>query len=368
MDKIKLQKVVSQIELGAGVIMILSLPLSEAIKNLSFGILFLCFIVQRIVKQDFYLNPLAKGLLIYLATALIVSPFAISPYLSLKGAWDILRFSSVYLILINDFRDKRGWLEWSLIIGATIGVVWGIVFWKLLWHKHQFQILSLGHFNHTAIFLALVLVLTLCKLIWDKNLGRSYFVLLAISAALIMVGLVLTTSRGSLVGFASACMFLSLYRMNKKIIVITMCILIIGGATAFFSKDLQRKGLTTTSLYSRFHIWEAGLRAFKDFPVFGVGLNCFKKININYYDGHKQDWAPHAHNLYINTLTQMGLVGFIGLLAMIIGFMQTFLRAENSYYKYAGIASLVLVLTNGIFNTTLHHEHALAFVIISALM
>ncbi|MCD6319978.1 MAG: hypothetical protein J7M03_04785, partial [Candidatus Desulfofervidaceae bacterium] len=213
-------------------IMIISLPLSEAVKNISFALLFLCFIILRFLKKEFCLTPLAKGLFFYLATSVIVSFFAIDKYLSFKGTWDILRFTMVYLILINDFRDKKGWLEWSLIIGAIIGVVWGIVFWKLLWHEHQFQILSLGQFNHTAIFLALVLILSLCKLIWDKNLKKSHFVLLAIGTVLIMVGLVLTTSRASLAGFASACMFLSLYQMNKKMIATTICILIIGGATA----------------------------------------------------------------------------------------------------------------------------------------
>lgn len=358
-----------KVELVLAVIMIVSIPLSEAVKNISFGLLFLCFIILRFLKRDFYLTPLAKGLLFYLATAVIVSFFAMDKHLSFKGTWDILRFSMFYLILINDFRDKKGWLEWSLIAGTVIGVGWGIVFWKLLWHKHQFQILSLGHFNHTAIFLALVLILSLCKLIWDKNLKKPQFIFWAIGSTLIMMGLVLTTSRGSLLGFASACMFLSFYRMNKKMMAVMMCIFIIGGITALiFSKDLQSKGLSTTSLHSRFHIWQAGLKAFKEHPVFGVGLNCFKKIDINYYGENKQDWAPHAHNLYINTLAQMGLIGFIGLLAMFIGFFQTFFRAKESYYKYAAIASLILVLTNGIFNTTLHHEHALAFMVISALM
>jgi len=62
MDKTQFRNLIAKIELGAGVVMVFSLPLSEGIKNISFGFLFLCFIVQRFIKRDLYCSPLAKGL------------------------------------------------------------------------------------------------------------------------------------------------------------------------------------------------------------------------------------------------------------------------------------------------------------------
>ncbi len=347
--------------------MVLSLPLSEAIKNISFGLLFLCFIIQRVLKRDLYLTPLARGLFFYFVTALLILPFAIDKYLSLKGAWDIFRFSAAYLILINDFRDKRSWIEWSLIIGTTLGALWGIFVWKLMWHKHALQILSLGHFNHTAIFLGLVLILCICKLIWD-NLSVKVWFFLCFSSFIIATALLLTTSRETFVGFGAACIFLLFSTKDKRLVLPTLGFIFLLLSVSFFYKDLQTKGFSTESLKSRFHIWAAGLRTFKDHPLVGVGLNCFKKIDIKYYGKYPNDWAPHAHNLYVNTLAQMGIIGFLGLLAVFFGFIKTALTRAKSYLKLAAVASLILVLVNGIFNTTLHHEHALAFVIISALM
>jgi hypothetical protein len=226
--------------------MVLSLPLSEAIKNISFGLLFLCFLVQRFTKRDLYCSPLAKGLFFYFITALLVSPFAIDKYLSLKGAWDIFRFFTTYLILINDFRDKRSWIEWSLIIGTTLGALWGIFVWKLMWHKHALQILSLGHFNHTAIFLGLVLILCICKLLWDE-LDLKTRIFLFLSSFIIATALVLTTSRGTFVGFGAACIFLLFIIKDKKLVLPILGFFLILLLFSGLNKDLQRKGFSTGS-------------------------------------------------------------------------------------------------------------------------
>ncbi|MDL1969663.1 MAG: O-antigen ligase family protein [Candidatus Desulfofervidaceae bacterium] len=259
----------------------------------------------------------------------------------------------VYLILINDFRDKKGWLEWSLIVGTTLGAIWGIVFWKLFWHKSRFEIISLGAPNRTATFLSIVFLFVIAKIIWDERISPWSRKFLFFSALILGISLILGASRGAFVGLGASFLVLSFLKPDKKMVAVFLLLIGSIGIGAFFYKDLGQKFLNPQNLYSRFQDWQEAFQAFKTSPIIGGAAR------ICYAD---------PDNLYISILAKMGLLGFIGLVMVIIGCIQILLKSERSYYKYAGIAILTSILTNGIFETTFTHESALAFIIISALM
>jgi len=286
--------------------------------------------------------------------------------LSFKGLWDIFRFSIIYFILIADLTHKKNQIEWTLILSTTIGALWGILVWKILWHRPYLQILSLGHFNHTSIYLAIILILTFCKALWEES---DYKWLLLICCFIMSIALVLTTSRGSLVGFGTAILGITfLKKYDKKIIVGILILLFILSTTMTIDKDFRRKGFNLSSLKTRFWIWKAGMESFRAHFWCGLGLNCFKKIDFAKYKIPKKAWQPHAHNLYINTLAQTGIIGFWGLLSLFTGFLLTWKDAKEGYRKYAALGTFIIVIINGIFNTTLHHEHAIAFMLVSGLI
>ena len=351
------------------VIFLFSLPFSETLKTISFILLVLVFLIKRTFfdKQKLIFTPLSIGLLIYLFSGLIITFFALDFYESLKGLLDIVKFVLVYIIFINEFNNRKYLIEWCLIISTTLGVIWGIIFWKLVLHRPHFEILSLGHFNHTSIFLGLVLVFTFCKILWNK-LSKRHLILLYLSFILLTIGLILTTSRASILGLIVSFLFLLIYNRNKKVIFLFFAFLIISSFSFLLSKDFQRKALNCGSVIGRIHIWEAGLRAFRDHPIFGVGLRCFGKIDDKYYGNYVRTKVDHAHNLFINHLTQMGILGTLSLLILIFSAFLTFQKSFNNYRKIAAYASLIFVLVNGIFNTTLRWEHAIAFMIIAALV
>ncbi len=355
------------------IIFFFSLPFSETLKTITFLILSVFFFINRIRHKNlFFHRPFFWGLLIYLLSGLIISPFALDIKESLKGWLDFLVFFSVYLFLINDFRnhEAKKIIEWSLIISTFLAVLWGIIFWKILWHRPHLQIISLGYYNHTSIFLGLVLILNFCKLLWDRNLNKFSYFFLFISFILLVAGLVFTTSRASVLGMSCSLLFLLLYKRknNKKIIYFMVIFSIVAICTFLISKDFQRRMLNIGPVISRVHIWQAGLRAFKDHPLVGVGLRCFGKIDAKYYGKYIRDRVDHAHNVFINHLTQMGLIGFFALIALLYSAFISARRAIDNYKKYTVYASLIFVIVNGLFNTTLRWEHAIAFVTIVYLL
>lgn len=77
---------------------------------------------------------------------------------------------------------------------------------------------------------------------------------------------------------------------------------------------------------TRVPIWLAALHMFRDAPLLGHGPRCFALL-FNEYFGHlvlpawlpaDPRFAPWAHNLYLETLAEQGLVGF-GALSLLLG-------------------------------------------------
>ncbi len=351
-------------------IFLFSIPFSETLKTISFSLLVFVFLIKRIFinKQGLILTPLTIGLLIYLFTGCIITFFALDIRESLKGLLDIIKFVLVYIIFVNEFQDKKSFIEWNLILSTTLAVIYGLIFWKIIWHKSYFEILSLGHFNHTAIFLGLIIVFTFCKISSYEFSKRYSFLLLCICLLVLTVGLIFTTSRASILGVISSILFLLAYKRNSKVCLLFLGFIITSLIFFTLSKDLQHKALNSGSLISRIHIWKAGLKAFKDHPVFGIGLKCFGKIDGKYYGKYVQERVDHAHNIFINHLTQMGILGFFALLSLLFSAFLTFKNSHNNYKKAAAYAALIFIIVNGLFNTTLRWEHAIAFMIISSLV
>jgi O-antigen ligase len=80
-----------------------------------------------------------------------------------------------------------------------------------------------------------------------------------------------------------------------------------------------------------------------------------------------RDLMPHAHNLYLNTLAERGIVGAAPLAAVLIVWGWWLLRrrprladAEHDWLLWgAAAAAWVVSVAVGTVNTTLHHEHGL---------
>ena len=84
------------------------------------------------------------------------------------------------------------------------------------------------------------------------------------------------------------------------------------------SRLLSIFDLYNESNYNRLEFWKAGIKMFKDKPVFGVGdidLGVFYKKYKNYYDKEIQG---HMHNNFVQILAALGLFGFIVFIYLIV--------------------------------------------------
>lgn len=191
-----------------------------------------------------------------------------------------------------------------------------------------------GEPNQTSAVLSLCLPMAVA-LILIKEKIRIYF---AATAVLILMSIVLTGSRGGIVGAGVGCVYLlwairrQLTLSNKMLIVLSMPVLAV---VAWFilpegSRELILNRFSFVSeeeidwdkgSSGRSYIWEYALRLWKQSPIFGQGWNGFQIITGG---------APHS--LYINYIVSIGVVG--------LGIAAAFYWKLFQFYKNAAKSGL----------------------------
>ena len=130
-------------------------------------------------------------------------------------------------------------------------------------------------------------------------------------------------------------------------------------------------------------IWRRALIGWEAYPWFGLGMDNFNQISDDMVrqrveaEGksyRREDYigANHAHNLYLNTLAERGLFGFLIFGTVLISWVATLWRyrpaadASDTEWMFWGgsLSAWTIISFAGIFNTTLHHEIALLALIL----
>ena len=74
----------------------------------------------------------------------------------------------------------------------------------------------------------------------------------------------------------------------------------------------------------RIDYWANSLKMFSDFPLFGTGLGTFKYAYFLY--GKETGWVNHAHNEYVESLADMGILAFVVFIALLAIIVFSLLR------------------------------------------
>jgi O-antigen ligase len=138
----------------------------------------------------------------------------------------------------------------------------------------------------------------------DKQLGLARVGWLA-PLALFLVTLVLTKSRGGMIGFVAACGVLSYLRFGKWKTLALACVAIPALVALGGRQTDMAGGLSKGTGEQRVELWYDGLNALKQCPVFGIGAGQYPE----YVHGRV------AHNAFVHAYVELGLLGgtlFVG--------------------------------------------------------
>ncbi len=416
------------------VLLIYAIPLREGIKNGLWAALVALWIIRCNLENSWpKIGRIGWAVFFWLAAGAWSSCFAIEMDQSLKGFWDMLR-SIVLIWIVSDSlcnERKRAALFRHVVISTAVSCV--IALLQYGWEaskptaylpKLHLQLSSVGHFNQSAIYLAIGWLVALAVVLdnrifhrhqlpgsslfgkyhlkfrllddspawvagdFDKRLLKWTTVFLLICQryllkhfwvgrlSLIVIGLSLLATTGrfaiAVATFASA---IILFRMrpSRWLVQFLIWTLFAVGVGMVISSSLRERVLFQGSFSNRVLIWQSAWDAMWARPWTGVGLNNFKNINLQTRDPLTLGSVDHAHNLYFNTLAQLGIPGAIALLALLATsgaliwkYRPTMNRRELWFYGVGG-GWFVIVLV-GLSNTTLHHEMSMLFFILMGVL
>jgi len=85
----------------------------------------------------------------------------------------------------------------------------------------------------------------------------------------------------------------------------------------------------------RVHMWDAGLRMFRDHPWTGVGLQDLHSIYETYKRPGAVEPAGHLHSVYVQVAATMGIVGLAALVFLVVGITRAASRAFLEWKRRA---------------------------------
>ncbi len=205
--------------------------------------------------------------------------------------------------------------------------------------------------------------------------GRYQKAVIVAAMAILLFCLVLTYSRGAFIAIAIVFLIYGiLYDIRVLAIFVLALALIFYGDQNFTDRIFSVFGSTTdTSEGLRIGIWISTIAMIADHPFVGIGWGAYKFIypQYNYYLYDTSNIIYHAHNLYLNTAAEVGIVGALAFFWYFFGtmFSSLTLKKNQNYEKitakvrdviYPFIAEkFVQVFLNGKFLQTLANAKSL---------
>lgn len=321
------------------------------------------------------------ALYIFLLFALLSVFRAPYPWEALTQTLQFFFIFFIQLPVILTVVKSPSVLRWSLLlllVGTLIVTIWAMIYQQEGYH-HRLRSFSSDNSNRLGYPSAYMLPFLLC-LLFDNWRKRRLFSILFFLLALYSFMWALTTSgsRSATVGTMVALMTFLTFRhglyINIKFLLRAFFILIMTGTCSYllyqsnYFPGILRERIARTLMFDdsligdRTRLAIAGWRAFIDSPFVGVGLDNFRYVATRYNVPSVSEQVPH--NLWIQFLAQIGLIGTLAFAAL-IGFwlLRIFLNQRVTYSQsqrdilWAFIASMAGIMTILMFIPLMIHRH-----------
>ena len=364
-----------------------SLPLIEVTKNLAWFILVIFFAIRNIkTRQNLltdFLGNMILGFMLLSAVAAVGASF--NGYDSGKIS-DIIRYGLVgWMLLYIPLSKQQIYTILALLFVATsVGVIVAYLE-TAYWQGGAFELRSVGHINHTAIFIALTLGAVIPFLISKTSTLQARLVLLPV-AFILTAGLFFANSRAGIVALAiivAIAVLHSLMLHLKTGIAVLVLAIVAGGYMGTAPPKVVNELVNRPMLFMgntaapRERLWNSAMYGLKKEPVFGIGFGNYsiidpEQLSLWYPDEDFTDtkqyyYSSHAHNRFLNSAVEGGVFGFAGLMLLLAGLTICLWRnrqfmlhqSSSAVFWVIPTTSLAIVTVIGLVNTTIHHEHGL---------
>lgn len=289
---------------------------------------------NKIILDISYTEPIVYYALFLLWAGISIF-WSLNPHRTLVEFLQLSLYGATFL-LASSLNEK------SMLRVGRISIILGLA--VALFGISQFLFLSSSRITSTftnpnplGIFLVMIFFASWGYYLRKRNRH------LAVVSLIILAALILTGSRGSFICFILAAPFMMIGLQKSEIkkatihtlfavagaLVIAQVITIIapylqeavGSRTALANFLTRPESFIARSGLARFNYWIVGMKTILNEPFAGHGLGTFFLAYYTEYDGGRW-YSRFAHNHYIQTMVELGFIGF----TLFLGFILTTAR------------------------------------------
>lgn len=366
------------------------LPLFEAPKNLFWVLYVGVWIANRWHGRRFGgpWDGWDTLIAVWIASGYVSALFAGIRHSEWMSAHDILRYASMLWLIRRAGYDEdtlRRLLAW-LVIGTLAALLWGYIGLLVTGERRTLGLKSVGHVNHSAIYLAIAFgaALAWLRAAWCRAGAPTRAAGLAVCSLFGLSQFVMASGAALGMTIAVALVLLGSHAVRARkpfAKVLVAAVLLVGLGLAALPEVVEKNIVRLQEnrlLAARDGIWRAGLEAWRKFPLFGAGMGNYGRIDHDSLErwsserGESVDrsrlyLSSHGHSLYVNTLVERGIFGIAVVFAVLAAWgwavARGMPRTADSPLRWAywggALAAWMIAVLIGLVNTTLHHEHAL---------
>jgi O-antigen ligase len=320
--------------------------------------------------------PVFVGALVFVGAALASVPFAAAE--GAAAAKFVLLAGSVFIYLLiavflDDWRSLKPIFAALLLVGLLVSA-------HALWQYFTGDLSRVGfisstgaveyriasffpHPNQLAGFVVLFVPLSVgLYSVFESKLAKAGCVLLPLLA---IPAAIFTYSRGVLVALVALVLVLARSKRAWPAIAAAAVLVVLLSPSAWQDRVADAGRLDRPEIATRLDFWDAALSMFQAHPVVGVGLNSFDVAYVD-LDTTGRSFLPgsglappeSAHNLYLNTLAEQGLVGIAALVLLVLAAGRMILalrRSADPRIRNFGLGLLgagIALLVSNLFDVT----------------
>jgi O-antigen ligase len=376
-------------------LMIVSLPSLEAPKN----IFLVSYLITRIVSEIIQFKQGVKQWKSwdFLFVTIIFTAFLSTVFAGFSGMEEWQGYKVFLTALLTGWFLSRAHYTQNqyriiflvIVLAIIPPLLWGLYEYLIIHSKQSLEIHSVGHVNHSAIYLTMIFGATLgwfiSKFDFKKTNEATQWQtsLIGILSFTLLISLIIGESRGAF-GIAvllGLCILFLANNMKVRIIAIVTMLLVITSSIFLETKIIEKQinnQKNNNVLSDRDKVWNVSIEASRFSPLLGLGLSNWHFIKLSQlknsveargetFDADNYLFAGHSHSLYFSALVERGIVGLLVTLIFMFYWLYDLIKtfkwskkSSTSNMLWAGSFSAWLATFGiGLVNTTFHHEHGI---------
>ena len=344
-------------------------------------------------------------------------PISLNPDATRQELFRLLGYAAVFLVIVGHYRTKEqvnSLVKTILFMGCFL-VVFAIV-QKMTWDGRIFWIFPVDEAlrsgggiwgpyinrDHFAGYLEMAIPLGMGLLLYRAprvtalpeaplSLKMARFMasenltpysLMFLCVLMMTAALFATFSRGGILAFAFSSLFFAgitrrrrSLKQKTRLLALLAAVIFVAVVLASWDRLEEKFADLERDHVSRLGVWQDCIGIMRDYPVWGTGLGTFKNAYMRYQTSMPRLLFDHAHNDYVEMLTDTGVAGFLlGAGMVLVFFRNTFRRWRQKRSMFGkcigagGLASLVAMALHSFVDFNLHiPANALLFTVISAI-